>query len=434
MVTTTIETLPNEILLRVFGDIDLDEKRLNVLAKMTRVCKQWKELAQPLLYSRLHLNIYHLQFDEEDDDNDNSWKIRASKIYDDLSPHLLHEGLFLKNSGFVRNLSLDFNNNEDEDEENESETPDDSNLANLVRRLSPFKNVTSLSCKGGGPNVSSKKFWTILSLIESLFPRLQCLNISRVVGWGSGPGEVPAGSILGRNPAGKKTGSIKDIKVSLHVTGSDGHHIDELFGNIVETLGMEAAGLVSKIDLYLEHTGAVRRHRRQAEKLKYLKLTEEDKNDFENKWRVNNLRRLKFVGWEGLYLVPDLIHVDGCFEKLEWLEVTLSNWNIWKDELQRTLSESPTSPTPFPNVETFKIDIRTVAEANRTINSGRKQGSAKWFRDLLNENLVFFPKLREFIVGEWDVRRCDIERKADGEVVIGEDYFFKKPWSPLDEM
>ncbi|EGX46315.1 hypothetical protein AOL_s00110g139 [Orbilia oligospora ATCC 24927] len=420
---TTIENLPTEVILKVFGHLDTDRCRLNTLSKTMRVCKRWKDAVEPLLYARLYLNFCLLDLEDEndgeDDDVDDPWKTSVSKNHDDLRPHLFHEGLFLRCAGFVRDLAIEF------DDVHGSGTIDTPNLTQLIKRTSPFKNITSLTCKGSGSNVSLKRFWTFLGLTESLFPQLQCLTISRVVRGNSGPGAPPVRS----NPtnsftAGKRTGSLKEIKISLDVFQSDGHHIHEIFGNIVETFGMEAAGLVSEVDLYLEDTGAVRRHRRQTGNLKYLKLNEENGHNFEEDWRVNNLRRLKYTDCEGLYLVPDLIFVDGgCFEKLRWLEVSLSNWFIWRDELKRFFSESPTSPAPFPNVEIFKLNTRGAVKANPTIEYWNKSGDNKWFRDLLDESLIFFPRLRDFRAGTENMRRCYIERNPDGELVIGKDFF-----------
>ncbi|KAF3228607.1 hypothetical protein TWF192_004628 [Orbilia oligospora] len=419
--TITIENLPTEIFLKVFGDIDKESNRLNVLSKTMRVCKQWKGIAEPLLYSRLYLDFCRFDLDDEGDEgddegNDDLWKNRVYKQLGDLSPHLFHERLFLRCAGFVRDLAIEF------DDDDESKKIDIPNLTHLVKRTSPFKNITSLTCKGDGKNVSCKRLWMFLGLTESLFPRLQCLTIHRIVGcWNSGPGETlvrsdPTNSLA----VGKRTGSLKEIKISLDVLSSDGHHVHELFGKIVETFGMEAAGLVSEVDVYFEDTGAVRRHRCQTGGLEYLKLNgEDDRHTFEKDWRVNNLQKLKYRDSEGLYLVPDLIFVDGgCFEKLRRLEVPLSTWFIWRDELNRIFLESPTSPVPFPNVEIFILDIGTAAEAQR-IKYSKKRADDRWFYDLLDESLIFFPRLRHFMVGGYNTRRGYIERKSDGEFVIG---------------
>ncbi|KAF3137000.1 hypothetical protein TWF703_005321 [Orbilia oligospora] len=260
-------------------------------------------------------------------------------------------------------------------DEEEPDGIDISNLPNLIRRTSPFKNIISLTCKSEGSGVSCERLWVFLGLAETSFPQLQCLTISRIVSWISSSDDPPVRPNSKRGLAvGKQTGSLKEIRVSLEVVWSNGHHIDEFFGKIVETFGMEAVGLVSEIDVHLEDTGAGRRYRRQTGNAKYLKLK----------------------------------------------EISL---------------KSPTSQVPFPNVEIFKLDTRTVAEAYRTIKSSNKSGDNKWFRDLLDESLIFFPRLRDFRVGTENMRRCYIERNPDGELVIGEDFFVEnRRSSPSDEI
>ncbi|KAF3089225.1 hypothetical protein TWF569_011698 [Orbilia oligospora] len=322
-------------------------------------------------------------------------------------------------------------------DEEEPDGIDISNLPNLIRRTSPFKNIISLTCKSEGSGVSCERLWVFLGLAETSFPQLQCLTISRIVSWISSSDDPPVRPNSKRGLAvGKQTGSLKEIRVSLEVVWSNGHHIDEFFGKIVETFGMEAVGLVSEIDVHLEDTGAGRRYRRQTGNAKYLKVNKRgnDGRTFEEGWRVNNLRRLRFTDYEGLYLISELIYVDGdCFKKLKCrFQAGIFGGMRFLKEISL---KSPTSQVPFPNVEIFKLDTRTVAEAYRTIKSSNKSGDNKWFRDLLDESLIFFPRLRDFRVGTENMRRCYIERNPDGELVIGEDFFVEnRRSSPSDEI
>ncbi|KAK6347576.1 hypothetical protein TWF718_005414 [Orbilia javanica] len=436
--TTTDIPLPNEILLKIFENINLAQSATAKIYNVMRVCKRWRELAGPLLYHRLYIDCRPTDREVTEDEE---WteaiylpSIRSANIH-----FIPYKKMFLENSGLVRDLTMRF-------DDKESDTFDIEDLSKLTNTLKNFENVRTLQCVGSGSNVSCGRLWAFLDMAVQILPRLSCLIISREVNidyWPGSPSKESEGVKELRRRFGSKgkLGTLKDIRVYLEVQRSRKSHVFELFGKLVETFGWEAAGMVSDIELRLLN---------YTQDLVYWKLDgkadweprDEDvnKSEFEGGWVVSGLRRLKFSDFDGrgLYVVESLIYADG-FQKLRWLNIGYQNWVDWRERLNERLSKAPAPASPvFPSVESLGLFYAPVLKFTELLKilTDNKMTANDWVQGILAENSHFFPKLRELRgADEYVAIVCKVGIAQEGELhAVSEVRQLGSDWASSDEL
>ncbi|KAK6518967.1 hypothetical protein TWF281_003657 [Arthrobotrys megalospora] len=238
-------------------------------------------------------------------------------------------------------------------------------------------------------------------------PGLGSLGVSYSVNTQHIPVE-PSSSGGGKGPSSltRDLRNIKKIYVLLSVTVAQGNQIDGFFNSMFKTLGQDAQRLVSSVDIRLMYTSTG----------EDKPLREETENSLRHSWKLDNLRHLKFSDLEGLYLLTDEISTD--FGKLEWLDISLANWERLSEQLKKRNQEVPGSTSGFfRSVKVLKILLETPEQ-----NLRFEDDTGTFVSRFLAENLQYFPNLKEFGALGSKSSACQVSRTAGGEPTIGEFY------------
>ncbi|KAK6334362.1 hypothetical protein TWF730_003575 [Orbilia blumenaviensis] len=399
-----INLLPTEILLHI-----LEHLVLRDIAVVVRVCKLWKRLGSPQLFRMVFL----------------ACEPGETVMFRPSGDGLSRPGFdvaMLGNEHLVRHLTVNIDDT----------TYDFFDSAELIRPIQIFQNVTTLlySCSAARADcVANRGF---LTTIINLMPLLRRLEVALYVDMYLGV--VPElGRVGDANGEGGQLvvlpSSLKQVHVLFEVSVSSRNHIDEFFRSLKRALGDGVEDLIVGVDISLNVTTAAGPSTQQS-----------DNNTQQKSWRLNNVRKLRFMDYEGLYPLTDV--VSGRFGELRWLNVSIEAWRFLVAELEKCPEEEGKI---FPNVEMLGIMLIMSWKMPPTDwVEDEEQGywselsctslniSSTKVSRLLEPLLKHFPKLKEFRVSLERTLKGFCISRMNGVTVIGQGHdlndWAKDPW------
>ncbi|KAK6525673.1 hypothetical protein TWF281_010725 [Arthrobotrys megalospora] len=276
----TANTLPTEILLRIFTR--LDEKDI---FSVIQVCRRWMDVGKLEYYKEITIKY-----------NGESG-LYASK-----------PARAAENTHLVKVLNLVICQG-DPTEFSSEETP------NIIKLVQPFTAVKSFNYTDEGAEVTWNGFWKILhfavlsmSLLESIYINR---SVTTEVSAGSPPDELVGIEI---DPSHRRQcpRNLKKVKASLlYLLGSQVDVIEPFLKHMLEILGDGAEDLISEVDVT-----------RSSMRL--------NKYNLPHTWKLRNLEKLIFHDTYN-YLLTYEISAD--FPKLKWLSILVRGWALLCNEV-----------------------------------------------------------------------------------------------------